>query len=207
MRTIGSIIKEARLHKKISLSHLENETKIKREFLESIERQDWGHLPDLPVVTGFVKNIARILALNENQIMAMLRRDYPPRRLVINPKKDVSDRFSWTPKLTFLVGAAAFAIFILGYLIFQYAKFVTPPTLNITRPKEGAEVTTNEVKVEGVTDPNATVKVNNQPVLVNEDGSFIVGIAVYEGTTKIVVKAISRTGKESVVTRNIKVTP
>lgn len=204
MNTVGNVVKEARLRKKISLARLEDETKIKKEFLTAIEKEDWAHLPDLPVVTGFVKSIAGVLALNEGQLTAMLRRDYPPRRLAINPRPDVSDRFIWTPKLSFVVGATVVGIFILGYLIFQYTKFVTPPALTITRPKEGVEVTSNKVKVEGRTDPSATVKVNNQPVLVEDDGVFLVDIEIYEGTTEIVVQAISRTGRETTARRTIK---
>ena len=203
MKTIGNIIKESRLRKKISISHLENETKIKKEFLQAIENENWGVLPDLPVVTGFVKSIASVLSLNENQLTAMLRRDYPPKKLAINPRPDVSDRFTWTPRFTFFAAAGAIFVFILGYLIFQYKSFVTPPVLSVSRPKEGAIVTTGTVRVEGETDPNATVKVNNQPVLVADDGNFSVDIEIYEGTGEIVVVATSRTGRETTVRRTI----
>lgn len=204
MKSIGNIIREARTAKKISLARLENETKIKKEFLVAIETENWEVLPDLPVLTGFVKNIASALDFSQNQLSAILRRDYPPRKLAINPKPDVADKFTWTPKLTFYVGAFIVAVFILGYLIFQYAKFVRPPILSVLRPKEGAEVTTDLVRVEGKTDPNATVKVNSQPVLVNEDGTFSVDIEIFEKTGEIVVVATSRTGKETVVRRTIK---
>lgn len=204
MKTIGNIIKETRTNKKISLDRLESETKIKKEFLVAIEKENWIGLPDLPVLTGFVKNIAAFLGLNQNQLTAMLRRDYPPRKLAINPKPDVADKFTWTPKLTFYVGAFIIAVLILGYLVFQYAKFVRPPALSVLRPKEGVEVTTSLVRVEGKTDPNATVKVNNQPVLINEDGAFSVDIEIFEKTDEIVVVATSRTGKETVVRRTIK---
>ena len=203
MKSIGPTIKEARLRKKISLAHLENETKIKKDFLIAIEGENWAILPDLPVVTGFIKNIASVLSLNESQLTAMLRRDYPPKKLAINPRPDVSDRFTWTPRFTFFAAAGAIFVFILGYLIFQYKSFVTPPVLSVSRPKEGAIVTTGTVRVEGETDPNATVKVNNQPVLVADDGNFSVDIEIYEGTGEIVVVATSRTGRETTVRRTI----
>lgn len=203
MKTIGKLIKEARTHKKISLAHLEEETKIKKEFLEGIEEENWSVLPDLPVLSGFVKNIADFLGLSQKQLAAMLRRDYPPRKLTINPKPDVSERFTWTPKLTFYVGAAIVGVFILGYLIFQYVRFVRPPALSISVPQEGTVVEARKVAVVGRTDPDTTVKVNNQPVFVSEDGNFSAEIEIYEGTTEIIIKAISRTGKESTIRRTI----
>lgn len=204
MKTASEIIKEARLRKKISLSRLESETKIKKEFLEAIETGAWNKLPDFPVVTGFVKNIADFLDINQNRLIAMLRRDYPPKKLVINPKPDVSEKFTWTPKLTFYVGAAIIGIFILGYLIFQYSRFVRPPILSVIVPEEEMVVTDPKVEVIGKTDPDTAVKVNNQPIFVEEDGSFSAVVAIYEGTTEIVVIATSRTGKETIIRRTIK---
>lgn len=205
MKTTPEIIKEARLRKKISLIRLENETKIKKEFLQAIEAGAWNKLPDFPVLVGFVKNIADFLDVNQNRLVAMLRRDYPPKKLIINPKPDVSEKFTWTPKLTFYVVTAILGIFILGYLVFQYARFVRPPTLSVSMPEEGMTVVARQVAVVGKTDPDIAVKINNQPVLVNEDGTFSAQIQIHEGTTEIVVKATSRTGKETTVRRTIKV--
>ena len=204
MKTASEVIKEARLSKKISLSRLESETKIKKEFLKAIEDGAWNKLPDFPVVTGFVKNIADFLGINQSRLMAILRRDYPPKKLVINPKPDVSEKFTWTPKLSFYVGATVIATFILGYLIFQYSRFVRPPALSVLVPNEGMTVTDPKVEIIGKTDPDTAVKVNNQPIFVEEDGSFSAEIAIYEGTTEIVITATSRTGKESVIRRTIK---
>lgn len=78
MISIGNYLKEARLKKKYSLAHVEGITKIKREFLEAIESQEWNKLPAFPVVSGFVKSIAKSLDLDEIQVVAFLRRDYPP---------------------------------------------------------------------------------------------------------------------------------
>lgn len=204
MKTASEVIKEARLRKKISLARLESETKIKKEFLQAIEEANWNKLPDFPVLTGFTKNIADFLDINQNRLIAMLRRDYPPKKLVINPKPDVSEKFTWTPKLTFYVGAGMVALFILSYLTFQYTRFVRPPALSVVVPEEGMVVTDSTVEIIGKTDPDTTVKVNNQPIFVEEDGTFSADIEIFEGTTEIVILAISRTGKESLVRRTIK---
>lgn len=204
MKTASEVIKEVRLRKKISLSKVEDETKIKKEFLQALEEEDWSKLPEFPVLTGFVKNIAAFLGINQNRLIAMLRRDYPPKKLNINPKPDVSEKFVWTPKLTFYVLTATIVVFILGYLVFQYSRFVRPPALLITVPEEGMVVKDPQVKIIGRTDPDTAVKVNNQPIFVNEDGTFSAEIAIYQGTTEVVIVATSRTGKESLIRRTIK---
>jgi cytoskeletal protein RodZ len=203
MRTIGEIIKQERLEKGYSRERLEKETKIKKEFIKALETQDWKSLPEFPVIQGFVKNIASVLKLDRKQTIALLRRDYPPRSLKINPNPDVSNKFTWSPKLTFLVGIVFVVSVILVYLGFEYKEFTSPPQLQVSYPQEMQVVKQDELTVAGKTDPDTTVKVNNQPVLVEDDGSFSTKIEVFEGTDEIIVKATSRSGKETEIKRRI----
>lgn len=204
MKTIGSYLKEARLKKRFSLAKVEDETKIKKEFLENLENNNWPALPDFAVVLGFVKNIAKLLDLDEKQATAILRRDYPPKNLSVNPKPDVVNRFIWSPKITFGVGVSLILILVFGYLGYQYKKFISPPFLEIVEPKEGVIIRSRNVWVFGKTDQDVVLKINNQPVLVEDDGRFKAEILIYEGTTEIVVKAVSRSGKETTLKRTIK---
>ncbi|HJX59181.1 hypothetical protein A2V61_03640 [Candidatus Woesebacteria bacterium RBG_19FT_COMBO_47_8] len=204
MKTIGSFIKDARAKKRYSLAKLEEATKIKKDFIEAIEKEDWKTLPDYSVVVGFVKNIAAYLQAGERQAIALLRRDYPPQKLSINPKPDVSRQFVWSPKLTFFVGVGAVIAIIVGYLIFQYVRFINPPHLEVFEPKEGQVVNTAAIRVSGKTDGDAVIKANNQPILVSDDGKFSADIEIFAGTGEIVVKAVSRSGKETTVKRMIK---
>lgn len=204
MKTVGEAIKNARSKKRYSLAKVEAETKIKKEFIEAIENEKWESLPEYPVLVGFVKSLSGYLGLDVNATVALLRRDYPPKKLSINPKPDVSNKFSWNPKLTFFVGIGIVLVVIFGYLAFQYYKFITPPHLTVNEPQEGEIVKVRDFKVFGTTDPDATVKVNNQQTLVNEDGSFSVDVAIYEGTNEIVISATTRSGKSTIIRRNIK---
>jgi cytoskeletal protein RodZ len=114
MKTIGVLLKEARTKKRYSRARLEKGTKIKKEFIEALEKEKWEELPELPVVQGFVKNIAQFLKIDDKRAAALLRRDYPPKTLSINPKPDVSEKFTWSPKLTFIAGAIVISLAILG---------------------------------------------------------------------------------------------
>lgn len=203
MRTIGKLLKESRQKKKYSRKTLEEVTKIKKEFIESLEKEDWKSLPEYPVVQGFVKSIAGSLNLNQRQVMALLRRDYPPKKLRINPKPDLSEKFRWSPRLTFLLGVIIVSTLILGYLGYQYNKFISPPVLQVYQPQDNQEIKKRELVVSGTTDHDAVVRINNQPVLVEADGNFSAEIEIFEGTYEIVIKATSRSGKETEVRRKI----
>jgi len=205
MKSIGEIIKEARTKKKISFANLASVTKIKKEFIEALEEENWEALPEYPVVTGFIKNVSKALDINMNVAVATLRRDYPKKELRINPKPDVSKEFIWSPKLTFLLGIILVFLGVFGYLIVQYISFISPPKLNVDVPKDGQIVTNKDLTVEGTTDPEATLKINNQPVLLDGEGHYSSKIEVFDGTKEIRIVAKSRSGKESIITRKIEV--
>jgi cytoskeletal protein RodZ len=205
MRSVGEYLKSIRQEKGISRKDLERETKIRMSFIDAIEEGHWEMLPDYTVVNGFVKNIASYLGEDSYKILAMLRRDYPPKVVPINPKPDVSKSFSWSPKLTFLMGMGMVVLVLVSYLSFQYINFIKAPGLTVSSPTENELLNIKTISVTGKTDPESTIKINNQPVLVSESGDFVTEIEVSKETAEIIVIAKSRAGKETVVARKIRV--
>ena len=205
MNTIGQIIKVARVKKKLSFKTLEEVTKIRASFIKSIEEEKWNLLPSFPTVSGFVKSLSSPLGIDEKMAIAVLKRDYPPTKTSINPKPDMPSRFSWGPKMTFAAGTIAVILIVLGYLGYQYIKFVSPPDLTVDSPKEGQIVTGNSVPVFGSTDSDVKITVDNQPVLIDADGKFSVNIGITDATKEIDVIAIARSGKTRTISRNITV--
>jgi cytoskeletal protein RodZ len=204
MKTIGVILREARMSKGYTLGKVESAIKIKKDFLDAIERENWSQLPDFPVTSGFVKNYADYLGYDKNGAVALLRRDYPPRKLSINPKPDVEKRFVINPKITFAAGILVVVLGTITYLGIQYAKYIRAPKLELSQPVNEQLVTENKLTVLGSTDIDATVTVNNQPVLTDEEGRFAVQLIIVAETKEIIVVAKSRAGKETIVRRNIK---
>jgi len=204
MKTIGKFLKDARLRKRYSLVRLEKEIKIKKEFLESLEKETWESLPEFPVVRGFVKAIAGFLGISQREAVALLRRDYPPKPITVVPKPDISSRLVFGPRLTFFLGILLVLILVLGYLSYQYLKFTRPPSLEIFEPEENQIVKGDTVLVSGKASTDAVIEVNNQPVLIDQDGRFEVEIRIFEGTEEVFVSATSRSGKETVIRRKIK---
>lgn len=203
MKTIGQLLKDARAKKRYSVARLERMTKIRKDYIRAIEGESWDELPDRPVVAGFVNSITQNLDIDQNKAAALFRRDYPPKQLRVNPKKDQVNKFVWSPRLTFLLGIFVVILAILGYLAFQYLTFIRPPGLEVSTPFENQVVKESSIRVSGNTDPEASIVVNNQPVIVEEDGNFVTEIEIFEGTSEIVIMAKSRSGKETVIRRKI----
>ncbi len=204
MITVSRLLRQARRAQGLTYEKLARKTRIKSVFLEAIEHEQWHNLPEYPVVLGFVRNIGATLDLDEDKVAAFLRRDYPQKKLAVNPKPDIAKEFHWNPKLTFFIGVLAILLVVIGYLLFQYAKFSSPPVLTVNTPSENQIVENKNLKVSGKTDLDATVKVNNQPVLVGDKGEFETEIEIFEGTREIKVISRSRSGKETTISRKIK---
>lgn len=205
MKKIGEIIRDARKGKKYSCKDLEKITKIKSEFITAIEMGNWQNLPTFPTVLGFVKSLSGVLNLDERMAVAVLKRDYPPRKMDINPKPGITEKPAWNPKTTFLLGIVLVVVLILGYLGVQYVNFISPPKIRVESPVEGQMIVGNKVLVFGTTELDAKVTVDNQPVLVDESGKFLTELEVSSSATKIVIKASTRSGKETIVERSIKI--
>ncbi len=206
MRSIGEFMRLSRRDRGVTLEKIEKETKIKKTFIRAIERERWEELPEFPVVLGFVKVLSNLYEVDGSKAIAMLKRDYPPKSMSINPKPDVEKRFVWSPKITFAILLGLVLSIVFGYLAYQLYEFNKPPKLEISAPVSGQMISSNMVEVAGSTNPDSSVIVNNQPVFVDEDGNFTSSLGVSGQTEEIVVVSKLRSGKVTTVKIPVDVT-
>jgi len=145
------------------------------------------------------------LDIKNDVAFALLRRDYSSnKKVAVNPKPDLKMKFSWSPKITVLVVVVLAIVSVLSYIVYQYINFNQPPKLELVLPVEDQVVENLEVVVSGITDPDAVVIANNQPILVNSDGNFSDTVEVKKGDEELKVSATSRSGKFTEIRRRIK---
>ena len=77
MKTVGQLLRQARLKKGKSLVQVAKETKIPRSTLEAIENDDWCCLPASPFIKGFIRNYAQAVALDPQKALAISRNTFP----------------------------------------------------------------------------------------------------------------------------------
>ncbi|BBL78880.1 helix-turn-helix domain-containing protein [Rubrobacter xylanophilus] len=77
---IGEILQEARRERGLSLHEVEQATKIRKRYLEGLEREDYSVLPDAVYVQGFLKTYANYLGLDGERLSQELKRRRSPRR-------------------------------------------------------------------------------------------------------------------------------
>ncbi|MBI2617421.1 helix-turn-helix domain-containing protein [Candidatus Gottesmanbacteria bacterium] len=208
MKTVGEILRKARLEKHLDLELVEKDLRIRKKFLQAIEDNSWNKLPSLPYIKGFLRNYSRYLDLKPEEMVAIFRRQFRdqdkegilPKGLT-SPLNDPIIRL--TPQIVVGIVTLSLLLLLFGYLFFQYRLFTSPPPLTILQPEEGKIVTTEKVDVEGQTDSDAVVSINNQKVVVSADGKFHLQIPLSPGINTIIIESTSKHGKKKTITRTI----
>lgn len=207
MNTVGTMLKEARIAKGISLVDVEKQTKIRLKFLEAIEQDAYHLLPSPVYAKGFVKNYSEFLGLDSNVVMAFFRRQSEDiKRFVILPKKamDINDTsVRLTPGRFITLLLIGFSILFLSYFFIQYKKLQKAPELTITKPISESIVGEKKLDIMGETNSDTTVTVNGVSVTVRGDGKFFTQVTLEPGVNTITVTATSRFGKTA--TKTVKV--
>ncbi|WP_027355414.1 helix-turn-helix domain-containing protein [Desulfofundulus thermocisternus] len=74
---LGKILQEARQARGLSLEQVEKETKIRRRYLEALEKEAFDLLPGRVYVRGFLRTYARYLGLDAEALVARLEEMLP----------------------------------------------------------------------------------------------------------------------------------
>jgi len=193
MYRASDILRNARLDKEFELTEISQKLKTPVKYLRAIETEDKDSFPQEPYLSLIVKDYAHFLHLNGTEILSIFRRDYDQKRK-INDKK--IQKFSFTPHLTFKIVVFVSILIFSVYLILEYLKFNRPPPLEVNWPEPNS-LTDNVVEVMGNTDPESTVRINTNLVIVDSSGSFKKTVYLNESTNSstIVVEATSPSGK------------
>lgn len=198
MKTVGEILKSARLQKKISLEEVEKETKIRKKFLRALEENDLETLPTFPFSRGFLKNYSQYLGLPSEEIIAIFKRQTKEEEITLLPKKiNGGFQFRLTPKIAgIFLAIFLFSLFIF-YLTIQFLTLLGKPSLKIYYPKRNISVKKEILEIKGKTDPQVKVFINSEEILPEENGNFLESITLNKGENKIIIISKNKKGKES----------
>lgn len=207
MKTVGDILRKKREQEKLTYVDVEKTTKIRKTYLEALEKGEYHNLPPAAFTRGFIKNYSGYLGLDTKEILALYRREFDERkdkRLIPNDISTSSDeiKFNLTPgKLTiFIVFGLLIGFF--SYIGYQYKNLSGGPGLIVYSPQENALTSKKEIEVSGKTESETTVKINGQTIDVY-NGKFSQIITLSDGLNSIAIEAIGRNGKSSKIERHI----
>jgi cytoskeletal protein RodZ len=207
MKTVGDLLKNARLKHGLSLDQISTHTKIAKKYLAAIEDNDFHQLPPAAFSKGFLHTYASIVGLDPKNILAIFRRDFDqdnkgriiPRSL-LDPIKPA--RFQLTPNHLSLILTLAGAALIAAFFIFQVINFSSKPQLTVDEPTDGA-ILISPIIVRGQTAPQSVITVNNKNVLVSSSGDFTTQLELNPGEHTLIIVSESRNNQKTVFERTV----
>lgn len=203
--TLGERLREVRLELRCSVPEAATASGVPVHHLEALEAGDYGRLPGDVYTRNFLRRYARFLHLNEDRVIHA----YEDERAVLKPtERRLPKPMHTTSGVTLallakrmLVGLGILAI--LGYLGWELAKIVAPPSLVLESPAQSGITHSPTIEVRGTTDPEAAIFINGQSTFVSEDGRFQELVDLNPGRNVIQVVAAKKRGKRYTVSREI----
>lgn len=208
MRSIGQVLKESREAKLYTLDEVEKSTKIRKEMLKALEEDNYAKLPPITFIQGFVKNYGKFLGLDSVKLLAILRRDFeagkhPPMVMESFSKPLTKKRIFITPSRLIGTFIAIIVVSFFAYLWLEYRQFVGAPELQVDSPTQGQTIEVTSISVEGFTDPDAKLTVNDQEVGLGQDGKFKEEVKLSSSVNNISVVATSKFGQSTKIERTV----
>lgn len=207
MIKVGDRLIQARKKLGISLEDASRATKIRAEFLSALEQGNYSKLPSSTYIQGFLRNYSTFLKLPTKETIALFKREFDEREhLGLLPKSFTNP--TPVPLFSLRIGNLGIIIvlcilFIVGFIGFEYrAAFINPHVI-LYQPKENMLITSNALTVQGKTDPNTTVTVNDQQTSIDNNSNFTKTISVFPGDTTIIIKATNSFGRKTTIVRHI----
>lgn len=205
--TLGERLRQFRLDKRMSLGEISRITKIQTAYLEYLEDGDYDKLPADVYVKGFLRSYGDFLGVDgkilvklyekEKGIRKNLEESKNPQAYKIPAKPVNISSFVFTPQKMALYLVIIVIISGLTYLYKEIGSFADAPRLVVFSPQTDTTIESNSLYVEGVTDKDASLFINDQPILVNDDGKFKENITLQSGMNTINLRALNKFGKET----------
>ncbi len=189
------LLKNTRLEKGLEINEIAHSTKIRSDYIEAIESENINQIPPEPYSSLIIKDYAQFLGLNGQDVLSLFRRDFDHRRQKSTSRIASS---SFNPQVAYSVFVVLVVISLCLYLVFEYLKYNQPPNLVVSWPNENTLVS-DVIELNGKTNSEATVRINQDLVVVDLEGNFSKKIPLKQGETKITIESKSPSGKTTQV--------
>lgn len=215
LKTVGKLLAEKRIAKKLTYDEISEIVKINPEYLEALENVDYSKFPSEVYVKGFLRNYAKFLNIDPEHALALYRRERE--KAMAKPKLGVGEKiksrrfnFSLSNAKIMAIGALLFALLTVFYVGNYVLDVFQSPTLELTKP---VQITANEsgnffteedkVQLEGISEIGNKLSINGQEYRVNSFEQFTVELRLQEGLNEIRIASQNQINKESEIVLNV----
>jgi len=201
--TLGEYLKNIREKLNLDIKTVSLLTQIKPVYLENLEAGKYENLPAEVYIRGFLKNLSAVYRIEEQVLVDQFEKEHGfakahERRAALNVPK-----IWFTPRTTIIVSSVVVLLAAVGYVGSQISSVLTPPKLSVVEPASDESITGNSIVVSGTAEIGADVSINDQAVLLDQNGQFNENVILSDGLNQIEIVAKNKFNKVSTVVRKI----
>jgi cytoskeletal protein RodZ len=215
LKTVGKLLAEKRMAKKLTYDEISEIVKINPEYLEALENAEYTKFPSEVYVKGFLRNYSKFLNIDPEHALALYRRERE--KAMAKPKLGVGEKIK-SSKFNFSISSgkiiafiallfSLFTVFYIGNYVFEIFQ---NPTLELKKPvqifaNESGNFVTEEdtVQLEGVSEIGNKLSINGQEYRVNSFEQFTVELRLEEGLNEIIISSQNQINRTSEIVLNV----
>ena len=207
--TLGDKLKKTRKKKQMSLLKIEERTGIQVKYLIALETGNYHKIYGEIYLKNFLSIYAKVLNLNTEEILKLFKEE---QKILLAGQRVNFNIFSKIKKKTRLLFIPNifkknlirfFFIILLIYVLFEIANIISPPKLIIQNPLDNLIISESIINIKGETNINANIKINNQEISKNNNGSFNKIINLQPGLNLIKISTQKKHSREMIQYRTI----
>lgn len=197
---IGGRLRAAREALGLSPKEVEKATRVRCKYIAALENHDFSKLPEAVYAKNFVRALSRHYGLDCDAMTDALAREI----IAITGKDVRSDtmierlqgkRLIATPAVIKMGMLATALLAVSAYFGYSVHRILRPPKLVVTTPQDSQVFDERLVTVAGETEPEVELTVNQEPILIESDGTFNETLNLPEGVSVLRIAAKKRHSK------------
>ncbi len=155
-----------------NLAKLSETTGIPERYLEALRAGNIEALPPSPYVHGYLSKIGNLSGTNSEELWSAFKKEAPAKTSGSEDRLP-ENRFSLQRINKGKVAGSLLLAVIAAYGLFRFDVIIGKPLLQIDTPQEALLISGKEIfELSGKVEPKDKLTVNDENVIVNEDGSF-----------------------------------
>jgi len=207
--TLGERLSKVRQGKNWSLKKAAEETGISQNNLKYLEKSLYDKILGEVYIKNFIKTYSLKLGLSPQKCLEKYQKEkhiieeQKQRKFLkeIEPGKIIHQILK--PKTIKISAVCLVMIVVLSYIILNLYQTIAPPKLELYYPPDNLEINKIILDVYGKANDEAKIKINQTPVLSQEDGSFRETITLKPGLNTLIISAKRKHGLEKNIIRHI----
>ncbi|EKD47482.1 MAG: DNA-binding protein [uncultured bacterium] len=206
-QSLAKKLRALRRGKAVTLDMMERHTHIQRKYLEALEQGRFECLPEPLYARNFIRAYARALEADESYFLELYEEECGVCDLIgpmCSPRQKVDrKRFIIWNQMVRYSALACLLLLIFGYIGWQVFSIIQPPSIVLLSPATDVLIHEARLSVYGIVEGEASVFINGEPIVVNEDFTFDASVDLREGMNILVIEAERRYSRRAVIERSV----